>query len=457
MLAPRPVLIRVLAILFSSLIVAGATPTSGRAQGWLLPGQALPAEPLTVETAPDPQRPAWIINPIGKELLRPSNRSPRALDLRGAVVVSGFSGVTTRTPRLAADRPVVPLAHPHYDWIDPDGASAVILDVDRIGRGIDASEIDPLPRDRLLARDIGQVFGVAIVDEDPEDRIGPALFLNATSAYGLPLIGPDENGDRLPDRVDLGSRGMRWMPGLWGTGIGAGPGTVWRVDPQTSAEAFTGAMVLEDRFDGARPTDVTISEANGWGCIRPDGSGTSCSNGALRLAPGQEARFGMRLTLPGTESGGTFKNCARVGISDSRYHRASIIQSALQSMGIDGGPVDGSPGRKTREGVQELQMRLNLEATGEIDYGLFAALGIPLASVQPEACAVVDLPPIPRPKDPDCQKGSTFVPGKGCVKDRVRDDKPKDCPKGTTRNSRGVCIDAPKDCPRGSVLNSKGD
>lgn len=235
MLAPRPVVIRVLAILFSSLIIAGAISPSGRAKGWLLPGQALPSEPLTIEAAPDPQRPAWIINPIGKELLRPSDRSPRALDLRGAVVVSGFSGVTTRTPRLAADRPVVPLGHPHFDWIDPDGASAVILDVDRIGRGFDASEIDPLPRDRLLARDIGQVFGVAIVDEDPEDRIGPALFLTATSAYGLPLVGPDENGDRLPDRLLQGGQGARWMPGLWGAAIGAGPGTVWRVDPQTSA------------------------------------------------------------------------------------------------------------------------------------------------------------------------------------------------------------------------------
>ena len=62
-------------------------------------------------------------------------------------------------------------------------------------------------RHAVTAKEVGQVFGVAL-----DDAPAPNIYLTATSAFGL---------HRTAD-------GSAWMPGMWGAG--GGPGTVWKID-----------------------------------------------------------------------------------------------------------------------------------------------------------------------------------------------------------------------------------
>src|ERR1700738_4776833 len=85
--------------------------------------------------------------------------------------------------------------------INLDGTVGSIIDI-RSPRKPARGEhwIDEPQRLPVTARQIGQVFGVALDDSNP-----PNVYLTATSAFGL---------HRTRDNRD-------WMPGLWGAG-GAG-------------------------------------------------------------------------------------------------------------------------------------------------------------------------------------------------------------------------------------------
>jgi peptidoglycan hydrolase-like protein with peptidoglycan-binding domain len=54
-----------------------------------------------------------------------------------------------------------------------------------------------------------------------------------------------------------------------------------------------------------------------------------------------------------------------------------VIQQALQSKGIDPGPIDGIIGPRTREAVRTFQDRYGMNPTGEIDNQTLFALGKP--------------------------------------------------------------------------------
>ena len=51
------------------------------------------------------------------------------------------------------------------------------------------------------------------------------------------------------------------------------------------------------------------------------------------------------------------------------------VQQALQSKGIDPGPIDGIIGPRTREAVRNFQDRYGMNPTGEIDNQTLFALG----------------------------------------------------------------------------------
>ena len=68
-------------------------------------------------------------------------------------------------------------------------------------------------RTAVTAGQVGQVFGVALDDQQP-----PNVYLTATAAFGLHL-----------------QQGV-WMPGQWG--LNGGPGSVWRLDPSGRASLF---------------------------------------------------------------------------------------------------------------------------------------------------------------------------------------------------------------------------
>ncbi len=91
--------------------------------------------------------------------------------------------------------------------IDPEGTVGSIIDL-RYPEGPPQGQQWQNPPQRLpvTAAQLGQVFGIALDDQQP-----PNIYLSATSAFGL---------HRNADNTD-------WMQGMWGRD--GGPGTVWRL------------------------------------------------------------------------------------------------------------------------------------------------------------------------------------------------------------------------------------
>jgi hypothetical protein len=92
--------------------------------------------------------------------------------------------------------------------IDPAGTVGSIVDIRNPGRPPRGEHwVDEPQRKPVAARDVGQVFGVALDAEGP-----PNIYLAATSAFGL-----HRNADN-----------SQWMEGMWGAS--GGPGTIYRLD-----------------------------------------------------------------------------------------------------------------------------------------------------------------------------------------------------------------------------------
>jgi hypothetical protein len=137
----------------------------------------------------------------------------------GDLVVTGFSGVKQKQDAQPAGG--APL---DAFFIDLDGSSAQAFHLDPNapphGQVINAPVLL-----QVKARDVGQVFGVAL-----DDAPAPNIYLAATSAYGLQIV-VDEGITRK--RVTRGQAGARFMPGQFGEN--GGPGGVWKVDGATGA------------------------------------------------------------------------------------------------------------------------------------------------------------------------------------------------------------------------------
>lgn len=122
--------------------------------------------------------------------------------------------------------------------IDLDGTSVSILDIRNPGQPPFGQHwINEPQRMFVTARDVGQVFGVAIAQKEGQD---PVIFLSATAAYGLHRIATD------PKNTD-------WMEGQWGPD--EGPGTIYRLsaDNGYKAEAFA-----EVKLDGRDNTGASL-------------------------------------------------------------------------------------------------------------------------------------------------------------------------------------------------------
>ena len=102
---------------------------------------------------------------------------------QGDGVITGFSGVAV--PNTAFPPGVNPL---DKILIDPEGPSAQILRLAPQGP-LQGQLLTPSVF-KLKARDVGQVFGVAL-DDAPVKNI----YLAATSAFGLQIVTPDTDGD----------------------------------------------------------------------------------------------------------------------------------------------------------------------------------------------------------------------------------------------------------------------
>jgi hypothetical protein len=153
----------------------------------------------------------------------------------GDAAVTGFSGSqppTTVTPGVApADK----------TYIDLAGPSARLIDLDAMGAPPQAQLVQATKPFTVTAAQVGQVFAVVLDNADP-----PNIYVAATSAYGLPIVVPDKDGDGQPDRVKQGAPKASFMPGLFGPpDQGGGPGSIWRIDGVTGEVRLFADVTLD--------------------------------------------------------------------------------------------------------------------------------------------------------------------------------------------------------------------
>ena len=160
-------------------------------------------------------------------------KSERVVDF-GDAVVTGFSGTKAETE----DRPRNKKRN-DVTFIDKDGASLKVFDVGVPGGAKSAQLIDAPVKFEVKAGEIGQVFGVALDNQDP-----PNIYVGATSLHGLPIV--VKNDDEKFERIKKGESKAQWMEGLFGEKNGGGPGSIWKIDG-TTGEATLFANV---EFDG---------------------------------------------------------------------------------------------------------------------------------------------------------------------------------------------------------------
>src|ERR1700680_1817373 len=135
-------------------------------------------------------------------LLHPGNAQAQQRDRApslnlGDAVVTGFSG--TLAPDAAKPRPANKSAI-DLTFINPDGPSARIIDIRQPGYVWDGRLLAAPKTFDVLAKDVGQVFGVALDDQTP-----PNIYVAATSAFGLNIV--SRGGDGLPERRKKGGPG----------------------------------------------------------------------------------------------------------------------------------------------------------------------------------------------------------------------------------------------------------
>ena len=153
----------------------------------------------------------------------------------GDAVVTGFSG--TLAPDPAKPHPAGKSAT-DLTFINPDGPSARIFGLARPGHVWDGGLFQAPKTFSVLARDVGQVFGVAL-----DDAPSPNIYLAATSAFGLNLI--DRGRDGLAERRKLGGPGAGWMKGQFGLDLQGDPGSIYKVDGSTGVVSLFARTMLD--------------------------------------------------------------------------------------------------------------------------------------------------------------------------------------------------------------------
>ncbi len=151
---------------------------------------------------------------------------------QGNAAVTGFSG---SLPPIQ----IAPGVDPNQKtFIDLNGSSLRVVDLQHMGGPTQAQLVGaPKPFTFSAAR-LGQVFGVALDDHSP-----PNIYAAATSAYGLPIVVPDTDGQ--PRHVQVGVPNATFMNGLWGPQ--GGPGSIWKIDGMTGKVTLFANVVLDGR------------------------------------------------------------------------------------------------------------------------------------------------------------------------------------------------------------------
>jgi hypothetical protein len=153
----------------------------------------------------------------------------------GDAVVTGFSGTTPPAP---AQPPPANKTAVDLTFINPDGPSARIIGLGRPGYVWDGRLFQAPKTFDVFARDVGQVFGIAL-----DDQAAPNIYLAATSAFGLQLVGRGRDGSL--ERRKTGGPGAGWMKGQFGLDLQGDPGSIYKVDGTTGVVSLFAKVLLD--------------------------------------------------------------------------------------------------------------------------------------------------------------------------------------------------------------------
>ena len=154
----------------------------------------------------------------------------------GDAVVTGFSGTLPPDPRKPRpqDKSAIDLTF----FINFDGPSVRIIDVGRPRYVWDGRLFAAPKKFDVFAKDVGQVFGVAL-----DDQSAPNIYVAATSAFGLNIVRRGRDG--LPERMKKGGPGASWMKGQFGLDLQGGPGAIYKIDGRTGAVSLFANVTLD--------------------------------------------------------------------------------------------------------------------------------------------------------------------------------------------------------------------
>jgi hypothetical protein len=164
----------------------------------------------------------------------PPSRAQNVLGILapGNAAVTGFSGAAWP---LRIPPGVIPASRA---TIDLNGASVRIIDLQNMGGPQDARLVPARAPFSITAGQVGQVFGVTL-----DNAVPPNIYVAASSAYGLHIVGPSPTGEMLHTRTVR--PGVAFMPGMWGQGASnGGPGSIWKIDGITGATTLFTNVIL---------------------------------------------------------------------------------------------------------------------------------------------------------------------------------------------------------------------
>jgi hypothetical protein len=163
---------------------------------------------------------------------RATAQAPSGILAPGNAAVTGFSGMVQPAQVASGVNPA------DLTFIDLDGPSARIVDLQRMG-GPPQAQLVAAPKPfTFTAAQIGQVFAVAL-----DNAVPPNIYVAASSAYGLPIIVPGQSNTAVRSRK--GANNAVFMLGLWGPQTsGGGPGSIWKIDGASGSVSLFANVAL---------------------------------------------------------------------------------------------------------------------------------------------------------------------------------------------------------------------
>jgi hypothetical protein len=149
----------------------------------------------------------------------------------GDIAVTGFSGTKLATDKLPPG--VDPVDR---TFVDPNGPALRIFDVSSLGGAPSGKLVDAPLRLDVPASQIGQVFGLAF-DAGTTDA-PPNLYVAATSAFGLNIVGAGRAADGKPVRLQAGAPDAVFMEGQFGSLGSNSPSAIYKIDGATGAPNY---------------------------------------------------------------------------------------------------------------------------------------------------------------------------------------------------------------------------